>query len=245
MTLLHTPQFSSWVRGHLLCRVEDVPGLVALTFDDGPSAANTPRVLDLLARHDAHATFFTLAQNVNRHPEIIRRMVAEGHEVAIHGELHLPLLLLPPPLIRREIERSASAVKRAADVTAAHYRPPFGLMLPSQARFVRALGYTSVLGDVYPEDAYQPPVDRIVARVMPRLSAGSILILHDGSPIGQPSRARTVEALAIILRNMAARALKGVSVERLLAAAGVEDAPGRTGADAVVRTEQTRGAPRC
>jgi len=225
MTLLHTPQVSSWVRGHLVCCVENAPDLVALTFDDGPSAANTPRVLDLLAKHDARATFFTLAQNVTKYPELVRRMVAEGHEVALHGELHLPLLLLPPALIRREIERSASAVKRAADVTAAHYRPPFGLMLPSQARFVRALGYTSVLGDIYPEDAYQPPVDTIVARVLPRLSAGSILILHDGSPIGQPSRARTVEALAIILRHMATRGLKGVSVERLLAAARVETPP--------------------
>jgi len=218
MTLLHTQRFSSWVRGHLVCRVDDVPDQVALTFDDGPSGADTPRVLDLLARHGARATFFTLAQNVRRHPDLIRRMVAEGHEVAIHGELHLPLLMLPPGLIRREIRRSADAVLEAANVTARHYRPPFGLMVPSQARFVQILGYTPVLGDVYPEDAYQPPVDTIVARVLRRITAGSILILHDGSPIGEPSRARTVDALDIILRHLAAHALKGVSVERLLAA---------------------------
>lgn len=224
MTLLHAPRVSSWVRGHLVCRVDDVPGKVALTFDDGPSARNTPGVLDLLAEHEAHATFFTLAQNVRRNPDLIRRMVAEGHEVAIHGELHLPLLMLTPGLIRREIRRSADAVMRAANVTARHYRPPFGFMVPSQARFVQKLGYTSVLGDVYPEDAYQPPAERIVGRVMRRLTAGSILILHDGSPIGTPSRARTVQALAIILRHMAARALKGVSVEHLLAASR-EEAP--------------------
>ena len=225
MTLLHTQRFSSWVRGHLVCRVDDVPDQVALTFDDGPSKANTPRVLDLLAAHGARATFFTLAQNVRRHPEMIRRMVAEGHEVAIHGELHLPLLMLPPGLIRREIRRSADAVLEAANVTARHYRPPFGLMLPSQARFVQQLHYTPVLGDVYPEDAYQPPVDTIVARVLRRLTAGSILILHDGSPIGEPSRARTVDALAIILRHLATHALKGVSVERLLAASRAEARP--------------------
>jgi peptidoglycan/xylan/chitin deacetylase (PgdA/CDA1 family) len=218
MTLLHTHRFSSWVRGHLVCRVDDVSDQVALTFDDGPSGADTPRVLDLLARHGARATFFTLAQNVRRHPDLVRRMVAEGHEVAIHGELHLPLLMLPPALIRREIRRSADAVLEAANVTARHYRPPFGLMVPSQARFVQKIGYTSVLGDVYPEDAYQPPVATIVARVLRRITAGSILILHDGSPIGEPSRARTVEALDIILRHLATHALKGVSVERLLAA---------------------------
>src|SRR5262245_17255137 len=171
MTLLHTPQVSSWVRGHLVCRVDGVPDQVALTFDDGPSAAHTPRVLDLLARHEARATFFTLAHKARRFPDLIRRMVAEGHEVAIHGELHLPLLMLPPALIRREIRRSAEAVMRAANVTARHYRPPFGIMVPSQARFVQRLGYTSVLGDVYPEDAYQPPVDTIVRRVLGRLTA--------------------------------------------------------------------------
>jgi peptidoglycan/xylan/chitin deacetylase (PgdA/CDA1 family) len=228
MTLLHTHRFSSWVRGHLVCRVDDVSDQVALTFDDGPSGADTPRVLDLLARHGARATFFTLAQNVRRHPDLVRRMVAEGHEVAIHGELHLPLLMLPPALIRREIRRSADAVLEAANVTARHYRPPFGLMVPSQARFVQKIGYTSVLGDVYPEDAYQPPVATIVARVLRRITAGSILILHDGSPIGEPSRARTVEALDIILRHLATHALKGVSVERLLAAS--KEGARRTGA---------------
>ena len=215
--------------GPLLRRVEGVPDLVALTFDDGPSAADTPRVLDLLREHHAHATFFTLARNVDRRPELVRRMVDEGHEVAIHGELHLPLPLLPPVWVRREIERSAAAVKRAANVTARHYRPPFGLILPSQARLVSRLGYSTVMWDVYPDDPYQPPVDRIVERVMRKLTAGSILILHDGSPFGAPSRARTVEALGIILRQMAVRGLRGASVEGLLAAATARSAGGAGG----------------
>ena len=242
MTLLHTPQVSGWVRGHLVCRVEGVPDQVALTFDDGPSAVDTPRVLDLLARHGAQATFFTLAGKVDRRPELVRRMVAEGHEVAIHGDWHLPPPLLPPPLLRREVERSAAAVMRAANVTARHYRPAYGMMLPSQARYVRSLGYTSVLGDVYPEDALRPGVDTIVRRVLKRLSAGSILILHDGSAHLESSRGQTVEALAIILGHMATRALRGVSVERLLGATRAEAAPAVAGT--VVRTEQTRATRR-
>ncbi len=218
MSLLHTPQFSSWIRGHLLCRLDDVRDQVALTFDDGPSAAGTPRVLDVLARHGAHATFFTLAGNVDRWPELVRRMVADGHEVAIHGELHWPLPMLTPGLIRREVERSAAAVARAAGVAVRHYRPPFGFMLPSQARFVASLGYVSVLGDVYPEDAQRPGTDKIVDRVLPRLRAGSILILHDGSALGEPDRSQTCEGLEIILRHMRANGLRGVSVAGLLAA---------------------------
>jgi len=222
MSVLHTSQFSSWARGHLLCRVDGVRGLAALTFDDGPSRGATPRVLDLLARHGAHATFFTLAGNVDRAPDLVRRMVAEGHEVALHGDLHWPLPLLTPGFIRREVERSAAAVSRAGGTTPRHYRPPFGLMVPSQARYVARLGYRSVLGDVYPEDSHRPGAARILHRVLPRLSDGSILILHDGSPLGEADRGQTVEALAGILEHMSRQGLRGVSVAELLSAAPEE-----------------------
>ncbi len=219
MTLLHTRRFSSWLRGHLLCRVEDVPDQLAITFDDGPSASATPRVLDVLARYGARATFFTLARNVDRFPKLVRRMAAEGHEVALHGDLHLPLPMLTPGLLRRELLRSAAAVERAAGMRAHHYRPPFGFMVPSQARFVARLGYVSVLGDIYPEDTYRPGTARIVERVLARLAPGSILILHDGGPLGEPDRNQTVEALELILRHMQSRGLRAVSVTELLAAA--------------------------
>jgi peptidoglycan/xylan/chitin deacetylase (PgdA/CDA1 family) len=216
MTLLHTAEFSSWARGHLLCRVEDVAGRFALTFDDGPSPRSTPLVLDVLRRHDARATFFVLAGRVRRAPALLRRLVDEGHEAALHGELHWPLPLVPPWTLRSEIERCAAAVGEAAGVRARFYRPPFGFMMPSQAKFVSALGYESVLGDVYPEDPQRPGVDRIVARVLPRLRAGSILILHDGSPIGDPDRSQTLEALEIILARAAGAGLRPVSVRELL-----------------------------
>jgi peptidoglycan/xylan/chitin deacetylase (PgdA/CDA1 family) len=219
VTLLHSARFSGWARGHLLCRVEGVRGRFALTFDDGPSPRTTPAALDLLHRHGARATFFTLAGNVRRSPGVVHRLVAEGHEAAIHGELHWPLPLLPPWTIRAEIVRSAAAVHDAAGVRARFYRPPFGFMMPSQASFVRALGFEPVLGDVYPEDPRRPGVDRIVARVLPRLCDGSILILHDGSPIGDPDRSQTLEALEIILPHAARNGLHAVTVAELLDAA--------------------------
>jgi peptidoglycan/xylan/chitin deacetylase (PgdA/CDA1 family) len=222
MTLLHAPQFSSWIRGHLLCRVEEVPDALALTFDDGPSRTYTPRVLDVLARHGAHATFFTLAGNASRCPETIRRMIAEGHDVGLHGDVHWPLPLLTPGLIRRELERGAAAVARATPVRSRFYRPPFGFMMPMQARYVAELGYISVLGDVYPEDTQRPGTAKIVERTLPRLSPGSIVILHDGSPLGEPDRSQTVEALEQILEYMKSRGLRGVSVSELLAAAPEE-----------------------
>jgi peptidoglycan/xylan/chitin deacetylase (PgdA/CDA1 family) len=217
MTLLHTRRFSSWARGHLVCRVENVPDRFALTFDDGPGEA-TPRILDRLARRGAAATFFVLAGPVRRRPETVRRMAREGHEIALHGDRHWPLAILPPPAIRGEIERCAAAVDAVVGMKPLHYRPPFGLMMPGQSWFVRRLGFVSVLGDVYPEDAHNPGVARIVARVRSRLRAGSILILHDGGALPASSRVQTVEALDLILDLAADGGLRAVTVRELLEA---------------------------
>ena len=130
MSLLHTRRFSSWARGHLVCRVENVPDRFALTFDDGPSPGATPMILDLLARRGAHATFFVLAENVRRNPDVVRRALRDGNEVGAHGDRHWPLPILPPRLIRRELERCSAAVFETAGVKPLHYRPPFGLMMP-------------------------------------------------------------------------------------------------------------------
>jgi peptidoglycan/xylan/chitin deacetylase (PgdA/CDA1 family) len=216
MSLLHNAQFSHWARGHLLCRVDDVPDRFALTFDDGPGARATPAILDVLEHHRARATFFTLAGNMERLPAIARQVAAAGHELAAHGDTHWPLPLLPPPLLRREIERSVATIVAITGCPPAHYRPPFGFMTPGQARFVRSLGCEPVLGDVYPEDPHRPGVDRIVARVLPRLCGGSILILHDGSPFGEADRTQTVAALGIILGCAAQSGLRAVTIANLL-----------------------------
>lgn len=215
MSLLHTSQYSGWARGHLLCRVEEVTGRFAVTFDDGPNPAATGRILDVLARFGARATFFMLGGHVRRHAELARRVVAEGHEAAVHGDSHWPVPLLLAPTIRKQVRRCAASIEDATGVTPRFYRPPFGFMTPGQARFLRGLGYEPVLGDVYPEDPHCPGVDRIVSRVLPRLRDGSILILHDGSPVGNPDRGQTIDALEIILTETTSRGLRGTTVAEL------------------------------
>jgi len=219
MTMLHRARFSSWARGHLLCRVDDVGGRFALTFDDGPSLNTTPRLLDVLARHHAQATFFLLAPNVRRAPHVMRRLVEEGHELAVHGNRHWPMALLPPRILRTEIEKCARAIFDTTGVQARFFRPPFGFMTPAQSVFVRHLGYKPVLGDVYPEDPRRPGTERIVSRVLRRLRAGSIVILHDGSPLGERDRGQTVDAVDVILAQAAGLGLAAVSVAALLDAA--------------------------
>jgi chitooligosaccharide deacetylase len=160
----------------------------------------------------------TLARHARSRPELVRRLVAEGHEPALHGDAHWPPCLLPRAIIRREIEAAAGAVLDACGERAHHYRPPFGFITRGQARFIVRLGYRPVLGDLYPEDAARPGVATIVDRVMRRLRPGSILILHDGSPRREYDRGQTAEALDVILARAAGQGLRAVSVSELAAA---------------------------
>jgi peptidoglycan/xylan/chitin deacetylase (PgdA/CDA1 family) len=219
MSILHTRRFSSWARGHLLCRTDDATDRFALTFDDGPNPRATGAILDVLARHGARGTFFMLGGNIGRYGDLVRRVASEGHEPAIHGRTHWPLPLLLPGGIRAQVIRCADQIEAVTGVRPRFYRPPFGFMSPGQARFVRALGYEPVLGDVYPEDAHRPGVARIVSRVLPRLRAGSILILHDGSPLGPADRGQTAAALEIFLSEAARRGWRGTTISGLLRSA--------------------------
>ena len=216
MTLLHQAEVSGWLRGHLLCRVDDTPGRFALTFDDGPDPDSTPRVLDVLARHGARATFFMLRPAVRRHASLARRVLAAGHEIGNHGDLHVPLLVAPPALLAHELEAGERAIEQATGVRTRLYRPPFGLMFPAQARWVRSRGHEPVLGDVYPEDPQRPGIETITRRVVSRLTAGSIVILHDGCAWIRSDRSQTVGALDRILDWADTQGLRAVSVGELL-----------------------------
>lgn len=219
MTLLHHTRVQDYARRFLLCRVEGVPDRFSLTFDDGPSPRNTPRLLELLERERARATFFVLGRHVRRAPALLREMVAAGHEIGLHGDGHWPLPLLHPAESLRQWRRAEDSIQGAAGVTPRLYRPPFGWLHPSQAALVTERGYRAVLGDVYPEDPRRPGVDVLIHRVMTRLTGGSILILHDASALGDLDRGQTIEAVEQILERARARGMTAVSVGELVAAA--------------------------
>jgi peptidoglycan/xylan/chitin deacetylase (PgdA/CDA1 family) len=215
---------------HMLCRVEGVSDAFAITFDDGPSPRNTPRLLEVLARRGARATFFQLGRNLRRHPDLTRAVLAAGHEVGLHDDLHLPPVLLPAPLFAREFRATKRALARIADAGPGSgaasgesqapprfYRPPFGWLRSAQARLVRAWGFEPVLGDVFPGDPERPGVEAIVERALAGLRGGSILILHDGSGYFDLDRGQTIEAAGILLDEMARRGLRAVAVGELVA----------------------------
>jgi peptidoglycan/xylan/chitin deacetylase (PgdA/CDA1 family) len=203
-SLLDVPQVRDWMGSRLLMNVDTEERLVALTFDDGPSPRNTPPLLDLLGRLGVPATFFVLGRYARTRGDLVRRAVAEGHEVGNHGTWHVPLPLLPSALVRREVRTTGELLARILGHPPRYYRPALGWFNGRILELLREEGYRPVIGDVYPVDSKKPGTERIVERVLTRTRPGSIIILHDGGWRARSDRRQTlaaVEGIVTALRD--------------------------------------------
>lgn len=191
-------------------RVRTDHPLVALSFDDGPHPVFTPQVLEILEQHDAKATFFLIGERALRHPEMVSRIKAAGHEVGNHYFRNVPTLHHTDADFVDYLERT----ERAIGITAGPklFRPPGGVAWPGQLRLARARGYECVLGCAYPHDPMHPPVWYIRWLITKNLVPGAIVILHDG--ISDPTR--TIQALPHILTAGHQRRLRFVSIGALM-----------------------------
>lgn len=190
----------STLLGPALVRLND-PKSASLTFDDGPSP-DTARILDILKEKGVRATFFLCGANVERYPDLARRIVAEGHEVGNHTWSHRYLHLRARADIAGEIDRTQDAIEKATGVRPRWFRPPHGVRWFSLWSVLAERGMTLALWNCFPQEGASPARD-IVARAEARLKPGSIILLHDGRdafrPEGQNGRPTTVEALPQII----------------------------------------------
>jgi cellulose synthase/poly-beta-1,6-N-acetylglucosamine synthase-like glycosyltransferase/peptidoglycan/xylan/chitin deacetylase (PgdA/CDA1 family) len=196
---------------------------IALTFDDGPDPKWTPQILDVLRRNHVHATFFVVGTLVAQHPELLRRIVAEGNQVGVHTFTHAELATLPPWQQSLELRESQLAVAGAAGVTTSLLRPPYssGNDAVDDAAWrsmqrARQQGYLSVLTTQDSEDWQRPGVARIIANATPHGTAGQILLMHDAGG----DRSQTVTALRTLLPELTARGFHFATVS---AAVGMAD----------------------
>ena len=177
----------------LVCGPPD-SGKIALTFDDGPGEA-TPVVLDMLKRAEIRATFFLCGQNVERYPELARRIAQEGHEIGNHTYSHPRLLGRTPGKIAYEIERAQAVIGQHTGRKPTLFRPPYGLRWFGLFPILERSGLTSVMWTVNSLD-WKLPVDQIVQRVLSGIRPGAIVLFHDGVPPRKSAdRKATVEAL--------------------------------------------------
>ncbi|MFF4753444.1 polysaccharide deacetylase family protein [Streptomyces sp. NPDC002514] len=183
------------------------PDHVALTFDDGPDPLSTPYFLGLLAARGARATFFLLGSMLARSPGLAREMAAAGHEIAVHGWHHRPLLVRGPRATYDDLARARDAV---ADVTGRPpllFRPPYGVMTTAAHLACRRLGLTPVLWTCWGEDWRRRATPRTVQDTVLRdLRGGGTILLHDSDCTSAPGSWRTtLRALPRILDACQAR----------------------------------------
>ena len=198
------------VRG-LRPRREVEPPFVALTFDDGPDPTFTPQVLQVLADHDARATFFLVGRQVRARPDIVRAVVAAGHVLGSHTYDHLPARGLSAREVERQVVDGRDAVEQVTGNPCTLFRPPRGELTLDLVRVVRRLRLETWLWTVDTKDyLVDTSTEDIIASAL-RVRAGGTLLLHDGladsAPGSDPDRSRTVAALPAVLADLQKRGL--------------------------------------
>ncbi len=185
--------------------------LVALTLDDGPWAAVTLEVLDVLARHDAQATFFLTGERIRGREGIVRQIVLQGHEIANHGMTETPSVLLRAETFRSELRKAHALLAEHDSVT--WFRPATGLFNDRIIAEACSVGYRVALGDVYPNDVHRPLSGIVSRHVLGHVEPGSVIILHEG----RTGRRTIVDVLERVLPELADRGYRVVTLSELVA----------------------------
>ncbi len=184
---------------------------IAMTFDDGPSSANTPRLLDLAAKKHIKLTFFLIGENAARLPQLVQRELAEGHEVGNHSYTHPDLARMSDAAVRSEIQKTQDAIIAASGYKPTLMRPPYGAMSARQRLWVNHdFGVKIILWDVDPLDWKRPGSSVVAQRIISGARPGSIILSHD---IHSP----TVDAMPQVFDTLLAKGYKFVTVSELLA----------------------------
>jgi len=204
-----------WLAAHYpgcLFRVATDTPVVALTLDDGPDAVTTPPILAELQRHGARATFFLIAERVPGQEQLLRQMVAAGHELGNHFTRDRPSIRLSPSAFARDLEEAHRVLTPYGPVHWA--RPGSGWYSQTMVATMARLGYRCALGSVYPYDAAIPSVTWSRWHMLRNVRPGAILVLHDGGARGR----RTLRVLRAVLPELRRRGFRVVTLSQLTAA---------------------------
>ncbi|MEV6307741.1 glycosyltransferase [Streptomyces sp. NPDC051840] len=197
---------------------------IVLTFDDGPDPVWTPRVLDELKKYHAHGVFFVTGTMASRYPELVKRMVDEGHEVGLHTFNHPDLSFQSTSRIDWELSQNQLVLAGAAGVRTSLFRPPYSSFSDAMDNkswpvtpYIGSRGYLTVVNNTDSEDWKRPGVHAIIERATPKHGKGAIILMHDSGG----DRSQTVTALGKFLPEMRER---GYDFTNLTSALGAPSA---------------------
>ena len=186
--------------------------VVALTIDDGPQAPETPLVLDILKSHNVKATFFVVGRAVEAHPEILQRIVAEGHAIGNHT-WHHRYRRMSQATARSEIERTAEIIQKTTGVKTSLFRPPGGFLNNGLAAYAKSQKQAVVMWSVSSADTDPRAIpEAFVNNVLKGVKPGSIILMHDGGG----DRSRSVKALPGIIDGLKEKGYRFVTLPELL-----------------------------
>jgi peptidoglycan/xylan/chitin deacetylase (PgdA/CDA1 family) len=201
--------------GGIVPRVEASEPIVALTFDDGPTARFTDEILAILREEGVKATFFAVGEALERNPAECQKIVAEGHDLGNHSYSHQRMVLKPYSFIQREIEQTDQLIRQCGYEGEIHFRSPNGKKLVLLPYYLNRTGRKNIFWDVAPEGDRRvaADADRVVEYVLEETQPGSIILLH----IMYRSRVASREALPGIIQGLREKGYRFVTISELLA----------------------------
>ncbi|WP_325099454.1 polysaccharide deacetylase family protein [Persicirhabdus sediminis] len=184
---------------------------VALTFDDGPHPSLTPRLLDILRDRNVKATFYVVGTNVDAYPQIVRRIVAEGHEIGNHSWKHNNFTKMSADQCRDSLNKCRDSIVKACGVQPRTFRPPYGALRQDQRQWIfNEYGYPTILWSVDPLDWKYRNAYRVENELVNKAHNGAILLAHD-------IHKTTVDAVPGTIDRLIRKGHTFVTVSQLLA----------------------------
>ncbi|MDF2374664.1 MAG: polysaccharide deacetylase family protein [Verrucomicrobiales bacterium] len=191
-------------------KIQTSEKVIAITFDDGPHGVNTPRLLDMLKKRNVKATFYVVGNMVKYNPQLLRRMIAEGHEIGNHTVTHGTLSKMSDAALRKELQDAHDMIVAETGVAPRSMRPPGGAIKNDQKKLMlKEFGYPTILWSVDPEDWKKPGASVVTSRLVNGAKPGGILLVHD-------LHASTVDAMPSTLDQLLAKGYRFVTVSELI-----------------------------
>ncbi len=162
------------------CKAPVTSGSVAITFDDGPVAEKTERVLEILKKHEAKATFFCIGKNMKELPEVVKQIHEHGHLIGNHTYYHGTMFdLQSTKKMKTELVDTNQIIKQAIGLSPRFFRPPYGITNPMLANAVKELNFVTIGWSVRSFDTIAKEKEKLFTRITKNLKAGDVILLHD------------------------------------------------------------------
>jgi chitin deacetylase len=198
--------------GEIYPRIETDKKVIALTFDDGPTKEHTDEILQILREENVKATFYPIGAEVEKRPDELKKIIADGHEIGNHSYNHERMFLVTPSFVKDEIEKTDAAIRQAGYTKDLTFRPPFGKKLFALPFYLWQNNRKTITWDVEPE-TYVEKSDDIIKYTLDNTKNGSIILLH----VMYDSRAESMKSIKPIIEKLREKGFEFKTVSELLA----------------------------